>query len=190
MTRYKKVGKRKYQQLFGGKVFQRILIGTIILLALSLFIDIKLVIFLAIAIAFNSYLALFQLQKGLPTDFELSTFATVLTTMTFGLKWGLFVAVFSKAIASIYSGSIIVDHLFMILTYINAAFIASVFSGTGVRTLGMIIIIINCMLMAFISHNILRLDPTANISYTATNFIFNSVVFLAFSEAAYAMLTI
>ncbi|MBN1502943.1 hypothetical protein JW930_05345 [Candidatus Woesearchaeota archaeon] len=188
--KHRKIEKRHYTQILRGKLFQRILIGTILILLLSIFVDIKLVIFLSIAVAFNAYLALFQLKRGLPTDFELSTFAAVLTTMAFGIKWGLFIAIFSKLIASIYSGSIIVDHIFMIITYCIAALATHVFRFVNVKALGMAIVVMNCIIMFLVSHNVLRLDPTTNISYTSTNFVFNTLVFMSMSEIVLKLLTL
>ncbi len=88
----------------------RLLIGSIIILILSLFVNIKLVFALILAAVFNSMLQTFQLKRGLPTDFELSTFTTILITLVFGFKWGVVNAIFSKLIASIYTGNVVVDN--------------------------------------------------------------------------------
>lgn len=77
---------------------------------------------------------------------------------------------------------------FMILTYINAAIIAAIFSSVNVFTLGMIIVTINCIIMWFISKNILSLDPASNLSYAGTNFIGNFLVFSIFSEVVFKLL--
>jgi len=181
---YKKVGKRKYQQLFGGELMKRVLIGSILLVIASVVLKIpfKLLLFFITVVMFNAKLVLFQGQRGLPTDFELSTFGSVLVTVTYGWRWGLFWAVGSKLFASIYSGYIIADHFFMMFTYCVAVVLASAFSGVPILTLGLIIVFINAGLMFFISKNILGLDITSNMSYTGTNLMFNVVVFLTLSE--------
>ena len=106
--------------------FSRIILGSLILLIIKLIfgIDIKLMIFLILAAVFNSMLQSFQLARGLPTDFELSTFSTVMVTLNFGLGWGIINAILSKIVACVYTGSILADHFFMIATYLNAAVIA------------------------------------------------------------------
>lgn len=167
----------------------RILMGLLILFLLSLFVDIKLVLFLIAVIIFNAWLANFQLKRGFPTDFELSTFSTVIITLTYGLKWGLFVAILSKLIASIYTGNILADHFFMILTYINAAFIAFFVRSSNVLLLGLIIVVINNVLLFMISKHILGIDISANLSYTGTNFIFNLLVFSIFAEIIFSLLS-
>ena len=174
-------GKLKQIQL-KSPFSSRILIVALVLFLLSFIVNLKLIIFLIVATGFNAYLAAFQLKRGLPTDFELSTFSTVLVTVAFGWKWGIFMAIFSKLFACIYTGSVLPDHFFMIATYINGALIASLFSGMNIFVLGIIIVVINCMLMFFISKNYIGLDITSNLSYTLTNLVFNFIVFSIFSE--------
>ncbi|MBN2421708.1 hypothetical protein JXB41_00655 [Candidatus Woesearchaeota archaeon] len=178
----KSIKKRKYKKLFQGKVFKRIIIGTILVILASFFINIWVLVFMIIVIIFNAKLALFQLQKGLPSDFELSTFSTIVMTQAFGLKIGIFTAVFTKVIASIYSGYVIADHFVMIGTYILAAIVASFFRGANTFTLGLIIVVMNNIIMFMVSKNLLRIDHTANISYTLTNFSFNLIVFSVFGN--------
>jgi hypothetical protein len=171
-------------------LFSRLIIGSFILLMIKLLfgIDIKLMIFLILAAVFNSMLQTFQLARGLPTDFELSTFSTVLISARFGLGWGILNAILSKLVASIYTGNIVVDHFFMIATYINAALIASFFGAGNVLLLGFVIVIINSILMFLISKNMLGIDVTANLSYTGTNLIFNLLTFSIFTEVVYKLL--
>lgn len=189
-----KTTKSQYSKVksvrLNSSLVSRILIGTIVFIILSIFVNIKLVLFLILAAVFNSMLQTFQLTKGLPTDFELSTFTTVLVTSVFGLKWGILNAVFSKLVASIYTGNIVVDHIFMIATYINAAIISSIFGGTNVLLIGVIIVLINAVLMFLISKNILGIDITANLSYTGTNLIFNLLTFSIFTEVVHSLLKI
>ena len=167
----------------------RILFGLIILLFLSLLgFNIKLLFFLVISIVFNAFLANFQLKRVLPTDFELSTFSTVMVTLAFDLRWGIIIAIFSKLIASIYTGSVLADHFFMILTYINAAVLAFLFTGLNPFFVGMIIVTINAVIMFLISKNILQIPIHQNLSYTGTNFIFNFLVFSIFSQVVYGLL--
>jgi len=168
----------------------RLLIGSIIILIISFFVNVRLIIALILAAVFNSMLQTFQLKRGLPTDFELSTFTTILITLVFGFKWGILNAILSKLIASIYTGSVVVDHFFMMLTYINAAILTAVFGGGNLLFLGFAVILINCVLMFLISKNLLGIDIMANLSYTGTNFIFNTILFLAFSEFVLTLLRI
>ncbi len=184
----KRIKKRDYKRIFGGVVTTRILLGAILVIIASLFVDLTLIIFLLLIAIFNAQLAMFQLKKGMPTDFELSTFATVLLTQAYGLKVGLFVAFFTKLLASIYCGYVIVDHFIMIGLYCLAAIIASIFPGAPVFMLGLGIITINNILMFLISRKVLGLDMTSNLAYTATNFLFNLAVFSIFGEIARSFL--
>jgi len=76
----------------------------------------------------------------------------------------------------------------MIATYMNGAIWAAIFHTAPIFPLGLGIVIMNCILMWFISQNILSLDPTSNLSYTGTNFIFNFLVFSIFSELVKGLL--
>ncbi len=188
-----KKSKSKYSKVkqlnLTSPLVARIFFSLVVLLVLSLLgFNIKLLLFLIISIVFNAMLANFQLKRGFPTDFELSTFSTVMVTLAFGLPWGIAIAIFSKLIASIYTGNVLADHFFMILTYINAAILAFLFSSLNPFIIGMIIVTINVVIMFFISKNILGLDITSNLSYTGTNFIFNFLVFSIFSEVVYNLL--
>ncbi len=189
-----KTTKSKYSKIRSVKLNSplgtRIILGTVILLLLKFLfnIDIKLLVFLIMAAVFNSLLQTFQLERGLPTDFELSTLTTVIITLSFGIQWGIFNAIFSKLIASIYTGNVIADHFFMIATYINAAIISAIAGGANVLILGLIIVVINSILMFFISKNILGVDITSNLSYTGTNLIFNVLAFSIFSEMLFKIL--
>ena len=180
---------RRYSQILKGALVKRVLFGSIAILILSFFMDVKVLIFFILAIVFNTYLYAFQLGRGLPTDLELSTFSTVLITTTYGIKWGLITAVLTKLIACIYSGSVLVDHMFMILTYLNAAVLAMVFSFVNTTTLGLIIVVINCIIMYFISKYMLSLDFSINLCYTGTNLVFNFIVFLVLTEPVKLILT-
>ena len=168
-------------------LMSRILFVSAVLLIASFFINVKMLVFLITATAFNTWLAGFQIKRGLPTDFELSTFATVLTTVVFGIKWGIFIAIFSKLFSCIATGSVVVDHFFMIATYINAAVFASILSGMPIFMLGLMIVAMNCVIMFLISKN-MGIDITANLAYTVTNFIFNFIVFSIFSQAVLGLL--
>lgn len=184
--------KSQYSKLkqfnFKSPLITRILLVIIALAVLSFFINLKLIIFLIVATAFNGWLANFQLRFGVPTDFELSTFATVLITLAFGIRWGIFIAILSKLFATLSSGSLLVDHFFMMGTYVLAAVIASVLHFRNVFLLGMIIVSINCVLMFLISKNILGLDPTSNLAYTTTNFVFNFILFSILGNFIYGIL--
>lgn len=191
MTIIKKT-KAKYTKVKQFKItsplVSRILFGLIILLLVSLFVNIKLIIFLIVVIFTNITMENFRLRANLPADFELSTFSTVLVTISFGWKWGIVTAIFSKLITSVATGNLMADHFFMIVTYLNAVIWATLFKTANVFALGMVIAAMNCVIMWMISKNALGLDPTSNLSYTGTNFIGNFLVFSILSEIVLKLL--
>jgi hypothetical protein len=170
-------------------LISRILISTIILYILNFFINVKVLIFLIVAIITNASMERFRLNTGgWPTDFELSTFSTVLVTLAFGIKWGIVAAIFTKLITSISTGNVIPDHFFMIGTYILAAIITVIFGGSNVFLIGMIVTTINCIIMFTLSKNVLGLPIHQNLSYTISNFIFNFIIFSILGQIVFKVL--
>ncbi|MBT3464163.1 hypothetical protein HOD20_01820 [archaeon] len=193
LKRRKVIVKKKidYEALL-KKYMRFLLVFTISLFIVSRFINPKLAIFLFVTTAFNAMLQKFILKTGVPADFELSTFATIIATMGFGLKMGLLVAILSKFIAMVATAYMIADHFFMMFTYIMAAILTSIFisisPGIDPLTLGLTIVIMNNALMFFMSAKIMRLDITSNLSYTLTNFFFNLVVFSVFIRGIHGLI--
>ena len=173
------------------KYLRFLLVFTVSLYIVSNFINPKLAIFLFLTTAFNAMLQKFILKSGVPADFELSTFATIIATMGYGLKMGIMVAILSKLIAMIATAYFIADHFFMMFTYVVAAFLTTIFTaiapGMDPLHLGMTIVVLNNILMYFMSAKIMRLDITSNLSYTLTNFFFNLIVFSVFIRFVYAI---
>ncbi len=162
---------------------RNLILGFITLLAVSFFIPIKLVIFLILSAIINAFFAKFNLYNGMPTEFELSTFSTVLITAVFGLKFGIFNALMSKLVANIYTGSFIVDHIFMISNYCFAALLTDVFAFDIVY-LGILITLVNNLIMFFVSKYLLNISLPSNLSYIFTNIFSNICLFLSFAQPA------
>ena len=194
MTIIKKT-KSKYSKVkqikIASPLVTRILVGVVLLFLTSIILNlsIKLILFWVFIIFVNITMENARLRANLPADFEFSTFSTVLVTVAFDIRLGIITAIFSKLITSIATGNVLADHIFMILTYINAAVWAAIFGGVvGILPLGIMIVIMNCILMWFISQKILGLDITSNISYTGTNLVFNLLVFSIFSQLFYNLI--
>ncbi|MBU0757589.1 MAG: hypothetical protein KKF44_05970 [Nanoarchaeota archaeon] len=180
--------KARGKSFFSIDILKKVIMGLVILFIASFYINPKILIFVALAIVFNAKLVDFQFKRGMPTDLELSTFSTIVITQAFGLKWGLFVAVSTKLIASFYSGGMLADHFLMIFTYCLAAVAASFFPYANTFTLGIIITIMNNIILFGMSMKILNLGITENIAYTGTNFCFNIVVFSIFGTFVRSLL--
>jgi hypothetical protein len=157
-----------------------IFLGLAILVA-SFFIDIRPVIFLAVFSAGNAIVLSIDRYVQAPLDIELSTFSAVLMTTVFGLKWGIAAAVITKLAAIAYNRNIRVDHLFMIGGYVLAAFFASLFQ-MNIMVLGLIVTFLVNIYVLFISKFVTMLSDYEIIMYGSSNFIFNAVLFIGFSE--------
>ena len=149
---------------------------------LSFFINIWPVIFISIFCIANAILLSIDRYVNAPIDIELSTFSAVLITTQYGLKWGIAVAILTKLAAIMYNKNIRVDHFFMIGGYVLAAFMANLLLGMPIVLLGILVTIITNTYVMFVSKFITMLSPYEIMMYGSSNFIFNSVLFLGFSE--------
>jgi len=170
------------------KHFKKSLIMLIFAAVLSFFISIKFLVFFFISTYFNAMVAKFNFMNGMPTEFELSTFSTILISSIFGFKYGVFNAIMSKFVANLYTGSFILDHVFMVGNYCIAAYIASLFSSANIVMLGFILATFNNITMFIVSHYLLGISPPRNASYALTNLAFNFIIFFSFGDLIYTLL--
>ncbi len=175
----KEILKKRYRKL---NFDRRYLIVGLIALILSVFIDIKRFLFIAVFIVANCLLLSLDRYLSMPVDLEFSTFSAVLTTAAYGLKWGIFVAIATKFAAMLYNANIRIDHVFMIIGYCVAAWMASFFPGMNIVTLGMISTFMTNTWIFFVSKYITNLSPFEIFMYGSSNIIFNFVLFMGFGE--------
>ncbi|MBN2368711.1 hypothetical protein JXC34_06840 [Candidatus Woesearchaeota archaeon] len=157
---------------------------------LSFFINIWPLIFLSIFCVANAILLSIDRYINAPLDVELSTFSAVLMTTVYGLNWGIAVAVLTKVAAILYNKNIRVDHFFMIGGYVVAALFANVFRGLPIIALGIIVTMITNLYVVFVSKFITMLSNYEIMMYGSSNAIFNSVLFLGFSEIFLRIMTL
>ncbi len=159
-----------------------IIVLVLYLLCLILKINIIPLIFLTIFCVANAIVLSIDRYVQAPIDIELSTFSAVLMTTRYGLQWGLLVAILSKMAAIFYNKNVRVDHFFMILGYVLAAVFANTFRGMPILLLGILVTIIVNIYTLFISKFVTMLSPYEIMMYGMSNAIFNSVLFIGFSE--------
>ncbi|MEK6916767.1 MAG: hypothetical protein AABW92_03405 [Nanoarchaeota archaeon] len=170
------------------KHYKKIGIGIAIMFLLSFFVNVKLILFIVLAIFSNTWLALLQMKFSMPSDFELSTLAVVIATLVFGLKIGIFVAITTKLVATILRGKIIIDNVFQIMSYSLAAIFVSWFSGGDIVVLGLLATFIANMFMFTISQFLLGVSLFDNLAYTLTNVFGNFLFFTIIANPIYLIM--
>ncbi|MCM2326151.1 MAG: hypothetical protein NDI94_06825, partial [Candidatus Woesearchaeota archaeon] len=138
-------------------------------LVLSFFINIKLVIFICLCTAINTWVVLLQAKNGLPTDVEFSTVSAVLGAMLFGITIGIFLAIFTKLFTSFIKGKFIVDHFFQVASYCIAALIAFYLHSPNVSSVGLWITLVTNIFMFMVSKYVIPVSIVDNLAYTLTN---------------------
>ena len=174
----KKLRKIKYKKLNIEKKW--IFLG-LLLLIVSFFINIWPILFLSIFCVGNSILLSIDRYVSAPVDLEFSTFSAILMTTAYGLKWGIAVGLLTKLAAIVYNKKFTMDHAFMMIGYVIAAFMASILTGS-LLFVGIISIIMTNIWIVFVSKFITGLSTYEIFMYGSSNFIFNAVLFIGFGD--------
>jgi hypothetical protein len=182
---YKKLGKqpskgrKKYLPFVIDK---RIILGGIIFILVSFFINIFPIVFLILFSIANTAILSFKRYFDAPVDPQLCTFASILMTMQYGLTYGLITAFLTRFVSMIYNKKIKIAYFFMISSYMVAALFTEVINSDNVVLLGIIVTIISNIYMVFIRKYVTQYSNFEVISYALSDLIFNSVMFIGFSE--------
>lgn len=171
--------KIKYRRIYIQKKW--IIIG-LCMLIISFFINLVPILFLSFFCVANALLLSIDRYVNAPVDLEFSTFSAVLMTVNYGLRWGLAVAILTKVAAILYNKNITIDHFFMMGGYMIAGLIANTLPSMHIVLLGIIVTLIVNLYIVFVSKFITMLSNYEIIMYGSTNIIFNSVLFIGFSE--------
>ena len=170
-----------YKEIVRHKKFIYIII---LFSVLSYFFGLKKIFFISLFIVGNSYILLIDRYIDLPIDIEFSTLGSILTTIAFNLKLGIFVAISTKLASMLYVGKIRVDHIFMIIGYCLEAIMAKLFFPfiPNLIYLGIIINIIYNIYIFIISKFVLGMRELDIVGYALSNILFNIVIFSGFSK--------
>lgn len=174
-----KIFRERYKKL---KIDKRVLILILVGWILSFFINLKIVLFASFFIISNAILLSIDRYIQMPVDIEFSTFAAILFTLAFSLKWGIFIGIATKVGAMMYNANVRADHFFMIGGYVMAAVIANLLRGMNVVTIGIITVLIVNTYIYLVSKYITNLYPFEILMYGGSNIIWNLILFSGFSS--------
>ena len=123
-----------------------------------------------------------------PVDMELSNFSAVLLSSVYGLQYGLITAVLTKFADMIYNKRVKISYFFMISSYMVAAYFAHKFKSLSIVTLGIIVTLLSNIYLGMIRKFVTQYSFFEVITYGGSNFIFNIVMFIGFSEPIYNLM--
>jgi hypothetical protein len=156
-----------------------------VILFVVLFVNNFLTVFLIASVfaAANLALRIYKAYVDFPMEFEISTFATVAITMGFGFNAGIFTAIWVGFWGDVYTGATVYTPI-TILSYIFAAFLATLFPTSFFIGAGIII----SLIITGASYILYRITqsflPFENAMYSITNFVGNVYFFIAFAWIA------
>jgi hypothetical protein len=133
--------------------------------------------------AANAVLRMYKAYTEFPLELELTIFATVIMTMGFGLKAGIFVAIWCGFWGDVFTGVTAYTPI-TVGSYVLAAVLASFFPQTMFTTAGIIISAIVSALSWVLYHFTESFEPYENIGYALTDFAGNLYFFVALAWIA------
>jgi len=147
-------------------------------------------IFLAGFCVLNALLLIYDRYVDAPVDLELSTFAAIVMTLTFGLKWGIISAVLTKTAAIINNRDFNKSSLLAMSAYVLAAVVTSIMPEMNIILLGLIVVMIVNLYSFIMFKYLLMLSYFEVGMYNVTNIIFNIVLLVGFSEVLIRVLNV
>lgn len=159
-------------------------IGMIILVAILFAHDFLSIFALAcLFAAANAGLRAYKAYIDFPLEAELTTFATVLMTMGFGLQAGLFTAIWVGFWGDVFTG-LTVYTPFTIAAYVLAAFLSTLFPSSMFLVAGVIISFALTAISYVLYHFLESFSPFENAMYSFTNLASNLYFFVALGFVA------
>lgn len=145
---------------------------------------VKLIVFASLIIVLNTFLRFYKRAlTGLPFEFELTIFGTLLTGMVFGVWPAIFVAAFSSICADFFNQSIFSPFSFISLfTYIAIAIISPIVPSTNIFISGFTVVIVANLVIFFGNIALSYHDHIKNFIYSASNIFFNYFIFKYLAE--------
>jgi hypothetical protein len=150
------------------------------------------VLFIFAFLGLNSVITLYKRYIYLPIEIEVLSFGIVFTTIAFGLKAGIAVAMLGGVLFTILTTSFSPFTVPMVLGYVVMA--CTAFSlrlfvpGLPYPVIGIVANVIHNLLVFTLYHFFLGYDPLKNFLFGFTNILFNIFLFLNFGDLLFSLL--
>ncbi len=168
---------------FAYKHKKQIIVYSIIILILFILVSaymnlVKLIIFASIITIGNTFMRFYKRAlPGIPVEFELTIFGTLITGSIFGLWPAIFVAVFSCLCADFLNQNIMSPFsLVSLFTYIAIAIISPFVPSSNIFLTGIVLTVV-ANLIIFFGNMALGYDHIKNFIFSVTDIFFNYLLF-------------
>ncbi|MBT3465564.1 hypothetical protein HOD20_07455 [archaeon] len=161
------------------KILFYILGSIAVLVLITISSKMKAAVLITMFIALNIQIVSYKkFLPSVPIEIEILTLGIVLSTMVFGWRQGLIIAIIGGIFSFVFSGNFSPFAIPMLGGYILIVFTSYFLRSMNITFVGMISsIIANCFV--FISYHILfRYDFAKNLSFSLSNLIVNSILFV------------
>jgi len=126
-------------------------------------------------------------MPGIPIEFELVIFGSLLTTVVYGFWAGFMIALFGSVFAEFLNQCISPYSLVNIGCYLLVPFIGIFISTASVVSVGMVVVVLLNVII-FLSFSLMGYDLFKNLGFAVTNIFFNYILFKYFAEAVLALM--
>jgi hypothetical protein len=149
-----------------------------LLIIIFLFLDlVRMVVTVSMFILLNVLLRFYRrILPGIPLEFEIIIFGSLLTTIAFNIWAGFFVAFFGSVLAEFLNQQISPYSFINIFCYMLVPIIAIFIPTTSIAISGIIVMII-LNIIIFIAFLLLGYDLFKNVAFAATNIFWNYLLF-------------
>ncbi len=171
---------KKLQREYKYFIYAISFIAAILFLILSS--KIRAAIIVTAFILLNRIITTYKMFIRVPLEFEFLTLGIVLSTIAFGVKAGLVIAIFGCIVSFILGFELSMFSFPMFMGYISVAASAFLLKGFDVVTIGLVATLVNNLIVFFSYHFLFGYNLSKNISFSLSNIIFNAILFLNFSE--------
>lgn len=160
-----------------------------LLIAIFLFMDlVKLVVVVSLFIFLNTVLRFYRrMLPGLPVEFEIVIFGSLLATIAFNFWAGIFIAFFGSVLAEFLNQQISPYSLINIACYMLVPVIG-IFIGVGAIAITGIIIAVILNIIIFTAFMFVGYDLFKNAAYSITNIFWNYLLFSYLAEIVLKLL--
>ena len=164
------------------KYFIYTLAGIATVLFLILSTKIRAAIIVTAFILINRLITTYKMFVRIPLEFEFLTLGIVLSTLAFGIKAGIVIAIFGCIVSFIIGFEVSMFSLPMFLGYSSIAVTSFLLKGFDVILIGVIATMINNIIVFLSYHFLFGYDIGKNLSFSISNILFNLILFLNFAS--------
>lgn len=132
----------------------------------------------SVFIVLNMILSSYKKFIKIPVEIEFLTLGIVFTTLTYGVKAGLVIAILGGILSFIVGYNISPFSFPMLTGYIMMAILSYFLRFLDITSVGLIVTLMNNVLVFSLYNFVFKYDIVKNLSFSLSNIIFNVILFI------------